>query len=401
MPRTDFGRLWMAQSVSALGSRITRTALPVLAVLSVDGTPLELGILSAVTVGPGAIVALLVSGRIDRAKKRPVLIGADLVRALLILSLPLAAWFGALTMPQLYLVAALVGTASALFSVTDNAYLVHLVPAEELADKNAKLETTESIAEIVGPGLAGLLIEWITAPFAMFVDAVSYLWSAALLSRIGAEEIVAETDETASVYADLRSGLSAVWSEPRVRPHLLTAAIQTLADGFFFALYMLYTLDTLEISVGAVGVIISMGGVGALFGAVLSRHVAGRGRLIGAVVIAQASMLLIPLADGSWFGIACLVAHQIVSDGFEIAYEVHAVTHRQVFLDRAVLARANGIFTAVQTLLLPLVALGAGALAERIGLREALYVGVILALLAPLPLFALPRDLSTAGPRSH
>lgn len=401
MIRTDFGRLWMAQSVSALGSRITRTALPVLAVLSVDGTPLELGILSAVTVGPGALVALLASGRIDRARKRPVLVAADLVRAVLILSLPLAAWLGALTMPQLYVVAALVGTASALFSVTDNAYLVHLVPPEELTDKNAKLETTESIAEIVGPGLAGLLIEWITAPFAMLVDAVSYLGSALLLSRIRAEEIVAETETTASVYADLRSGLSAVWSEPRVRPHFLTAAIQTLADGFFFALYMIFALDTLQISVGAVGVIISMGGVGALFGALLSRFAGSRGGLIFTFGIAMASMILIPLADGSWIGIACLVAHQIVSDGFEIAYQVHAVTHRQVFLDRAVLARANGIFAAVTTLLLPVVALGAGALAERIGVREALYVGVALALLAPLPLLALPRDLAATGLRSH
>lgn len=391
MPRTDFGRLWMAQSVSALGSRVTRTALPVLAILSVDGTPLELGILAAVSTGPGAIVALLAAGRIDRAQKRSVLIGADLVRAVLILTLPLAAWLGALTMLQLYGVAALVGTASALFAVTDNAYLVHLVPAEELVDKNAKLETTESIAEIVGPGFAGLLIEWVTAPMAMLLDAISYVWSAVLLFRIQTREPELPTT-TPHLWTDLREGFDAVWSEPRVRPYLIVTAIQTLADSFFFALYMLFTLETLALSVGAVGVIISMGGVGALFGALLSRRITSRGGLIAAFTVSQLSMIFIPLAAvGGWWAIGLLVAHQLVSDGFEIAYQVHATTHRQTYLDRSVLARANGIFTAVETLLLPVAALGAGAVAEAIGIGNALYLGVTFALVSPLPLLALPK----------
>ncbi|MEQ8276541.1 MAG: MFS transporter [Deltaproteobacteria bacterium] len=391
MPRTDFGRLWMAQSVSALGSRVTRTALPVLAILSVDGTPLELGILAAVSTGPGAIVALLAAGRIDRAQKRSVLIGADLVRAVLILTLPLAAWLGALTMLQLYGVAALVGTASALFAVTDNAYLVHLVPAEELVDKNAKLETTESIAEIVGPGFAGLLIEWVTAPMAMLLDAISYVWSAVLLFRIQTREPELPTT-TPHLWTDLREGFDAVWSEPRVRPYLIVTAIQTLADSFFFALYMLFTLETLALSVGAVGVIISMGGFGALFGALLSRRITSRGGLIAAFTVSQLSMIFIPLAAvGGWWAIGLLVAHQLVSDGFEIAYQVHATTHRQTYLDRSVLARANGIFTAVETLLLPVAALGAGAVAEAIGIGNALYLGVTFALVSPLPLLALPK----------
>ncbi|MEQ9502360.1 MAG: MFS transporter [Deltaproteobacteria bacterium] len=391
MPRTDFGRLWMAQSVSALGSRVTRTALPVLAILSVDGTPLELGILAAVSTGPGAIVALLAAGRIDRTQKRSVLIGADLVRAVLILTLPLAAWLGALTMLQLYGVAALVGTASALFAVTDNAYLVHLVPAEELVDKNAKLETTESIAEIVGPGFAGLLIEWVTAPMAMLIDAISYVWSAVLLLRIKTREPELPTT-TPHLWTDLREGFDAVWSEPRVRPYLIVTAIQTLADSFFFALYMLFTLETLALSVGAVGVIISMGGFGALFGALLSRRITSRGGLIAAFTVSQLSMIFIPLAAvGGWWAIGLLVAHQLVSDGFEIAYQVHATTHRQTYLDRSVLARANGIFTAVETLLLPVAALGAGAVAEAIGIGNALYLGVTFALVSPLPLLALPK----------
>lgn len=390
----DFRALWMAQGVSALGSRVTRTALPAIAVLSVGGSPLELGILSAVTVGPGALVALLAGGRIDRGRKRPVLVAADLVRAALVLTLPLAAWWGALTMMQLYVVAALVGMATAVFAITDNAYLVHLVEDDELVAANARLETTESIAEIVGPGLAGVLIEAITAPFAMVVDAASYVLSAAFLRRIRVDEPSDTSTAPRSLRRDLEEGLRAVWNEPRVRPHLIVTALQTLADGFFFALYMIYTLDVLGISIGAIGLVISVGGIGALFGATLSKWFAGRTRLFLAFAFAQAAAILIPLAEDAVFaGLALLVLHQLLSDGFEVAYQVHAISHRQRYLARGVLARANGIFTATETILLPLAALGAGAFAEVVGIRTALFVAVAFGLVASLPLLGLPRDL--------
>ncbi len=392
----EFLHLWAAQAVSAVGSRITRTAIPVIAVLAVDGSAVELGLLSAISVGPGAIVGLVAGGRIDRAAKRPILIGADLVRAVLVATIPIAAWLGALTMTQLYVVAGLMGCASTLFQMTDNAYLPALIGTRDLVDGNAKLETTESIAEISGPGLAGVLIELLTAPITMLVDAATYVWSALLLSRIRATESPAPATDDDSLAQDIRTGLRACWHEPLVRPLLVASAVSTLSWGFFFALYMLYTLDDLALSPGVVGAIISVGGVGALLGALLSRRTAaalGTGKaMFACLLLGQAGALLIPLAAGPTAAvIALLVGHQLLGDGFVTAYQIQAVSLRQAALPLHVLARANGVFTVVHSALLPIGALIAGVAGEALGVRTAVWIGVVGGTAAPLALLPLWR----------
>jgi len=184
----DFLRLWSAQAISALGSRITRTALPILAVLSIGAGADEVAVLSAVAVAPGVLVGLAIGGRVDRRAKRPLLIGADLVRAGLLLTLPLAAWLGRLGMGQLYLVAALCGAATTLFQIADNAYLPTLIGKDRLIEGNSKLESTEAVAEIIGPGLGGILVQAITAPLAIVFDSLSFVASGLLLGAIRREE---------------------------------------------------------------------------------------------------------------------------------------------------------------------------------------------------------------------
>src|SRR5215218_9523736 len=177
----DFLRLWAAQAGSAVGSRITRTALPIIAILMLRATPTEVAVLSALGVAPGVLVGLFAGGRVDRAAKRPLLIGADVARALLILTIPAAAWLNVLGMAQLYAIAALVAAATTLFQIADTSYLPVLVGREQVLEGNARLGATESLAETAGPGVAGVLIQLLTAPVAVIVDALSYLWSALLL----------------------------------------------------------------------------------------------------------------------------------------------------------------------------------------------------------------------------
>ena len=148
---SDFKRLWAAQAVSAFGSRITRTALPVIAILLVTANPMELALLGSLEVIPAVLVGLLAGGWIDRSKKRDILVAADISRAVLVFSVPLVAWVADVTMLQLYLIAAVSGASSALFRLADNAYLPALIGRESLIEGNSKLETTESIAEIGGP----------------------------------------------------------------------------------------------------------------------------------------------------------------------------------------------------------------------------------------------------------
>lgn len=392
----DFLRLWGAQAGSAFGSRITRTALPIIAILTLRATPTEVGILSALGVAPGVLVGVFVGGRVDRAARRPLLVGADLVRALLILTIPLAAWTGFLSMPQLYLVSALAGAATTLFEIAATSFLPTLVGRDLLLQGNARLGATESVAEAAGPGLAGVLVQLLTAPVAVIVDALSYLWSALLLGRIRAVEVrEGGVAEEATVLGDVRAGFRACWASPLVRPLLLADTVTYLFGGFFMALYMVLALETLRLSPAAVGLVISVGGVGAFAGALLAEPL-GRARRVGAAMVAslavgQAAVLLVPLAAHAGpLAIPLLLGQQLVGDAFASAYHIHAVSLRQRVLPEAVLGRANATFHVVAGVSLPAGALIAGPLAEAIGVAPAVWVGAIGGLLAVPVLLASP-----------
>jgi predicted MFS family arabinose efflux permease len=386
----DFLRFWAAQAASAFGSRITRTALPILAILTVGATPTEVAVLSALGVAPGVLVGLWAGGRVDRTARRPLLVGADLVRALLILTIPAAAWLGALSMPQLYVVAAAVGAATTLFQIADNSFLPALVGRDQLVEGNARLEATDSIAEAAGPGIAGVLVQWLTAPVALAVDALTYLWSALLLSRIRAREAPpAPAGPAASVLDDVRAGFHACLAHPLVGRLLLAEAVTYLFGGFFLALYMVLALETLRLSPAAAGLVISIGGVGAFAGALLAAPLGralGTGRALAvSLALGQAANLLVPLAAyaGRW-AVPLLAAQQFVGDAFLGAYVVHAVSLRQRELPEAVLGRANATFHVVTGALLPAGALLAGTLASALGITATLWVGAVGGLLAPL-----------------
>ncbi len=388
----DFLRLWGAQVASAFGSRITRTALPIIAILSLAATPTEVSVLSAASVLPGVLVGLFAGGYIDRTAKRPLLMGSDLVRAVLIASIPVTAWLGVLSMPQLYVVAAAVGAATTLFQIADNSFLPALVGPELLVEGNSKLEATDSIAEAAGPGLAGVLIQVLTAPVTVIIDALSYVWSAFMLSRIQAREEPATAAETeASVLGDILTGLRASLSHPVIGPVLLAEAVVYCFGGFFFALYMFFTLETLGLSPATVGLIISVGGVGAFAGALLANPLGQRMGMGPALVLAlgvgQAANLFIPLAQSAGrLAIPLLVLQQLIGDAFLGAYMIHSLSSRQRVLPREVLGRANATFHVMMGLMLPAGALLAGPLAGALGMTSTLWMGACGGLLAVLVL---------------
>lgn len=391
----DFLRLWGAQAASAFGSRITRTALPILAIVTLRATPGELAVLSALGVAPSVVVGLLVGGRVDRSAKRPLLIGADLVRAVLVATIPLAAWLGMLSMPQLYGVAAAVGAASALFAIADNSFLPVLVAPEQLVEGNARLEATESVAEAAGPGLAGIMVQALTAPVAIAIDALSYVWSAALLSRIRTRESPAAPSDGGSVLRDVRAGFRACLAHPVLGPTLIAEAIVYLFGGFFLALYMLLTLRTLGLSPGVVGLVIGVGGVGAFAGALLApalgRRLGTGTAMVLALAVGQGAVLLIPLAvHAPALAVPLLTLQQLVGDAFLGAYAVHAVSLRQRVLPAELLGRASAAVHATTGGALALGALVAGPVATALGASAAAWIGACGGLLAVALLLASP-----------
>lgn len=390
----DFLNLWAAQIVSAFGSRITRTAMPALAITVLGASDGEVALLGALAVAPAIVVSLAATGFIDRAPKRGLMIGADLVRALIIGSVPLAAWFGVLGIEHLYAVAVCACIAGTLFQVADDAYLPVVVPRTHLVEGNAKLGATDSLAEIAGPGLAGILIQLVTAPVAMLLDALSYLWSAAFLARIGARETPAPHEGGAPL-AQALAGIAAIWRSPFVRPMFLAEALGMASWGFFSALYMLFALRELQLDIATTGLIIGMGGIGAFAGALFS---AWGTRLLGfgpamAVFLAlnMGAALFVPLAGGpGWISIVLLVAHQLIGDGFGVAYAIQSRALRQSVMPQSVLGRVSAAQVTMQAGMLTLGAFIAVPLADWLGTREAVWVGVAIGLMGLAPLLLSP-----------
>lgn len=392
----DFVRLWMAQSVSAFGARITREGLPIAAVLTLGGSPGQIGLLAAMSSGPALIVGLAAGGVIDRSKRRGLMMGADLARAAVLASIPIAALLHVLAFTQLYVVAALVGAASVLFEIADHAYLPGLVAREDLTRANASLSATESVAEIAGPAIAGVLFQLLAAPVAMAANAVTYLISAVFLADIRKPETPPEPEPQARWTDDLALGFAVVWRHPLVRPVYLATAVHGLFGGIFSALYILFCLKVVGLSPGLMGVTIAAGGVGALIGAVLagwmSRRFGVGPSLLAALALVALSLTLIPLAPAEpATGMAVLVAGQVFGDAFGVVTLILSSTLTQSVLPSAVLGRMGATFKATAGGLAVVGALGGGLLGETLGVRGAIWVAV--AGFAVAPLFALSGPL--------
>ena len=184
----DFLRLWSAETISQIGTQVSQLALPLTAIIVLDASAFEVALLGALLFVPFLLFTLPAGVWVDRLRRRPILVAGDVLRGLLLASVPVAYALDALSIWQLYVVAFGVGVGTVFFDVAYQSYLPSLVRQDQLVDGNSKLEISRAGAFIAGPGLAGVLVGAITAPFAILVDAVSFLGSAAFLTRIRANE---------------------------------------------------------------------------------------------------------------------------------------------------------------------------------------------------------------------
>ena len=393
----DFRRLWAAQAVSDFGARITREGLPMMAVLTLAASPAQLGVLAAVRGAPALLIGLSAGGFVDHRPRRPILVGADLVRAALLIALPIAAWRHALSFALVLVAAALVEAASSLFAIADHAYLPSLVGRERLTEANAKISATESLAEMGGPALAGLLFQWLTAPFAVAVNAVTYLVSAGFLAAIASREAPPEPAARSRRWLDgVRTGAATAWREPLIRPLFVAAAISGLFGGVFSALYIVFALRVVGLPPALLGVAIAFGGLGALIGSVLARPLAARVGLgpaiIGSALASAASAMLICLAPASEpGGMAVMVFTQVTGDAVGVTTLILAISLRQALLPPGQLGRTGAAFQALAGAAAVAGALAGGLLGQQVGIRTALFiaaaglaVGPALALFTPL-----------------
>ncbi len=379
---SDFRRLWAAMAVSAVGARITRTALPMLAILTIDATAGQVAMLATLTYAPGFVVSLFGGGLADRRGKRRVMIAADLLRAIAVLTVPLAAWTGVLAMPQLYMLALVVGAGNTAFSIADNAFLPVIVPEADLVAANARLEATDSVAEGIGPWLGGVLVGAIGAPLALAVDGVSYLWSAFFLRRIETTEPRVAATEADSIRRDISIGLGAVRADALLSRLLVVWAILPFFGGFLAALYLVLAIDVLGLGPGLVGFIIGAGGLGSLIGAwAAPRLLARRGvasALLLTFVLGKICDLALPLTlvfpQGA---VGLMIFGQIASDACFTAFGIFAISARQERLAAETAGRANACFHMAEGAALICGTLAAGAIAATAGTGVAIWIAAL------------------------
>ena len=384
-----FSRLWAAQAVSSFGARITREGLPILAVTTLATPASGLGVLSAIA-GAAAVLTGLVGGRfVDSRARRPILVGADIFRTLVLLTIPLAAALALLALPQVLIAAALVGAAGVLFDMASHAYLPGLIGPERLMDGNARLASTDAVAEMGGPALAGLLFQWLSAPFALAVNAGTYLASGLILLTIDQSEPLPEIPAPQHWTAEISEGLRLSWGEPRVRALLLMGLIQGLFGGVFGALYILFALKTLNLPTSLLGLAIAIGGVGALvsawLGPWLARKIGVGPAIIATITGASLSALMIATAPTDRAGaMTVMILTQITGDAFGGAAWMLMATLRQGIMPQAVLGRVAGAFQASAGLVAIPGALCGGWLGSVLGVRATLMIAAAGFLVIPL-----------------
>ncbi|HKG24292.1 MAG TPA: MFS transporter [Thermomicrobiales bacterium] len=377
----DFLRFWAAQSVSQVGTQVSMLALPLIAALTLDASPFEVGVLAAAGQAPMLLVGLFAGAWVDRRHRRPVMMLADLGRAGVLLAIPIAAALDLLGMGLLYVVAFVAGTLTVFFDVSYLSYVPTLVGRNGLVEANGKLEATASVAQVTGPGLGGLLVALLTAPFAILVDAASFLVSALFLSRIRTTEPPpAPAHERPGVLHEIREGLRHVGHEPILRSLVGCSAVTNLFGYAFLAVYVLYMAQELGLGSAAIGLVFATGGVGAFVGAMLAGPVARRfgtgWTLIGAQFGFGFTGMFVPLAVlVPRFALPCVVASEFLQWLMFLIYVVNAISLRQRLTDHRIQGRVNATFTTVARGMQPLGSLLGGWLGSRIGLPWTLVAG--------------------------
>jgi len=378
----DFVRLWAGQTVSVFGSQVTELALPLCAVLTLNATAFQMGLLSAAGMAPWILFALLVGVWVDRSlRRRWILVTADVGRALILLSVPVAAACGVLSLGQLFAVAFAAGSLTLAFNVAWGSYLNVLVPREQLVDGNSKLMGSYATAQIAGPSIAGALVQAFSAPFAILVDALSFVVSALSLRSIRAPEPERRLEQRGSLRHDLAVGLRFVRDDPLQRAIAGSAATLNFFGLAIYAVLVLYAVRELHLSSLLIGLAFAFGAVGALLGTQLAprltrRFGAGRTILLATIGFPPA-LAIVPLASPGqpgWLAVTILAVAEAVGGLAVMLFDVNTAALRQAVTPEHLYGRSAGAMSFLTQSAKPLGSLFGGTVATAVGLHSTLWI---------------------------
>jgi predicted MFS family arabinose efflux permease len=404
--RPMFRRFWVGESISFLGNQVTDLALPLTAVLLLGATADQMGILTATWYLPYLVFGLPAGVWIDRMRRRPILVGLDLAAAAIVLVVPIAAWAGLLRIELLYLVSFLLGSTVVVFTVAYQSFVPTLVGRADIAPANAALEATTSITTIAGPGIGGLLVQLLTAPFALLLDAASFLVSATLIGSIRVDEPPPIPDaERRPMLEQIAEGIRYVVRTPVLFALVRGGTIHNFFSRMIDALFVLYATRSLGLDPATIGLVLAAGGPGSFVGSLLATRIPARlglGRTIwGAQILTAAARLLIPLAGGgALLSAGTLAASMFVLGLVRTVFNVNQVSLRLAITEDRMHGRLNATMRFVMWGVTPFGALAGGLLATTaLGIQGTLVLAGLGTLVATAP-FLLPaiRDLRAIPP---
>ena len=376
--QADFLKLWAGETISLLGSQVTLLAIPLLAAITLEATPIQMGTLGTLQYIPWLLVGLPAGAWVDRLRRRPIMIAADLGRALLLALIPIAALTHTLRIEHLYTVGFLVGILNVLFEVAYSAYLPTLVARDHLVEGNSKLQASASVAEIAGPGLGGGLVQLVSAPLAIAVDAFSFLGSALSLAWIRTPEPgPPPARDSRSLLPEIREGLRLVFGNPILRAFTFTSATANFFIDVHLAVFVLFATRDLRLTPVILGGMYAIASLGGFLGSVMATRLVGWFGLGRAIIAGHLqvilALLIIPLSGRQVELALPLIVFSMAMWGFgAVVYVINSVSVRQAITPNEYQGRVAASLRFVSWGISPLGFMLGGILGEILGLRTTL-----------------------------
>lgn len=373
----EFRRLWAADLLSQLGSRLSMGAIPLLAVLSLNASTLQVALLRTCETAAWLVLGLFAGAWADRIRCRPVLVYADVLRALLLASIPVAWWFDVLTLTQVYVVLVPAGILTVLFDVAHSSYLPRLLERDRLLPGNAKLAANHSIAAVIGAGAGGLLVQWLGAALTIGLDALTFLWSALWLRSIRTPEPQPVQPARPNLRREIGDGLRYVFHHPLLRPLALNTMITMLFQAAAGAIMVVYLVRAVHLQPATIGILSMIGLLGAIVASAVTeklsqRYGDARPLLLSSTGIGVAFTVQALTAPGwavSWFVAGTLLA------GFCIIVSyILQVSTQQRLCPPELQGRVSATMSFVSWGAAPLGSLLGGALGTAFGLHTTLWI---------------------------
>jgi MFS family permease len=379
----DFRKLWTSLTVTSFGAQITNLALPLTAALLLNATPMQMGILVALETLPFALVSLHAGVLLDRVRKLPVVIATDLGRGVALLAIPITAWFGVLSMEILFAVGFLCGVQNVVGGAAYQVLLAQMAGRKRLVEANAKTALGETSAALIAPGIAGGLIQLLSAPFAIVLDALAFFASALLLRHVEGRNDVPHKGARSGVWKEIGEGIRLVWGNRTLWGLAWLAGLWQFLHHMQIAVLILFATRELTLSPGAIGFAYAAGGLGCVLSSALAQRLSERygvgPMLINGLIMTALAWQAFGLIGGPvWFAALALSLTMLVFDFGAILWGINYLALRQAITPDRLLGRMTATMRFFGVASAPLGSLVGGALATLIGLRPTLLtVGVL------------------------